>query len=55
MAGHSHPKDGVAYARPCPAIHAFLVSKKTWMRGTSSAKTRFALLAGHDEEVGEKE
>jgi hypothetical protein len=36
-----------------PAIHAFLVLKKTWMPGTSSAKTRFALLAGHDDEVGE--
>jgi hypothetical protein len=31
-----------------PAIHAFL-SSKTWMPGTSSAKTRFALLPGHDE------
>jgi len=24
MAGHSRPKDGVAYARLCPAIHVFL-------------------------------
>jgi hypothetical protein len=28
-------------------IHAFLASR-TWMAGTSSAKTRFALLPGHD-------
>jgi hypothetical protein len=34
-----------------PAIHvlAFHRARSTWMRGTSSAKTRFALLAGHDE------
>ncbi len=25
MAGHSRPKDGVASARLCPAIHDFLV------------------------------
>jgi len=25
MAGHSRPKDGVASARLCPAIHVFLV------------------------------
>jgi hypothetical protein len=33
-----------------PGIHVFLVaaSNKTWMAGTSSAKTRFALLPGHD-------
>jgi hypothetical protein len=32
-----------------PAIHVFAIArKKTWMPGTSSAKTRFALLAGHD-------
>jgi hypothetical protein len=23
MAGHSRPKDGVAFARLCPAIHVF--------------------------------
>jgi hypothetical protein len=28
-----------------------LDAAKTWMPGTSSAKTRFALLAGHDEKV----
>jgi len=51
MAGHSRPKDGVACARLCPAIHVFLAVTpvKTWMPGTSSAKTRFALLPGHDE------
>jgi hypothetical protein len=34
-----------------PAIHVFLASMTvtTWMPGTSSAKTRFALLPGHDE------
>jgi len=32
-------------------IHVLPVVKvKTWMAGTSSAKTRFALLPGHDEE-----
>src|ERR1700674_5517127 len=50
MAGHSRPKDGVASARLCPAIHVFFVTPtKTWMPGTSSAKTRFALLPGHDD------
>jgi hypothetical protein len=28
MAGHSRPKDGVASARLCPAIHVFAVYKK---------------------------
>jgi hypothetical protein len=33
-----------------PGIHVFLtLAVKTWMAGTSSAKTRFALLPGHDE------
>jgi len=32
-----------------PAIHDFLYCFKTWMPGTPSAKTRFALLPGHDE------
>ena len=31
-----------------PAIHV-LFSPMPWMPGTSSAKTRFALLPGHDE------
>src|SRR5215510_10296817 len=33
-----------------PVIHVLLLqpSSKTWMAGTSSAKTRFALLPGHD-------
>jgi hypothetical protein len=34
-----------------PGIHVFLsqeFKRKTWMAGTSSAKTRFALLPGHD-------
>jgi hypothetical protein len=26
MAGHSRPKDGVASARLCPAIHVFLLN-----------------------------
>jgi hypothetical protein len=28
MAGHSRPKDGVASARLCPAIHVFASAKK---------------------------
>jgi len=28
MAGHSRPKDGVAYARLCPAIHVLLVNQE---------------------------
>jgi hypothetical protein len=28
MAGHSRPKDGVASARLCPAIHVLRSSKK---------------------------
>ena len=32
-----------------PGIHVFTaVGRKAWMAGTSSAKTRFALLPGHD-------
>jgi hypothetical protein len=34
-----------------PGIHVFLCVK-TWMAGSSSAKTRFALLPGHDEIAG---
>jgi hypothetical protein len=33
-----------------PGIHVFLFVTKTWMAGTIDAKTRFALLPGHDEE-----
>jgi len=54
MAGHSRLKDGVASARLCPAIHILsqsVTDKKTWMPGKSSAKTRFALLPGHDGNV----
>jgi hypothetical protein len=33
-----------------PVIHVLLLfRKKTWMAGSSSAKTRFALFPGHDE------
>jgi hypothetical protein len=33
-----------------PAIHVFVLALiKAWMPGTSSAKTRFALLPGHDD------
>src|SRR6202035_1219373 len=41
MAGHSRPKDGVASARLCPAIHGFLASRlaKTWMPGSSPGMT----------------
>ena len=36
MAEHSRPKDGVALARLCPAIHGFLADwlSRTWMPGT---------------------
>jgi hypothetical protein len=37
------------FALDVPAIHVFLQQQPgTWMPGTSSAKTRFALLPGHD-------
>jgi hypothetical protein len=50
MAGHSRLKDGVASARLSPAIHVLRAALlRTWMPGTSSAKTRFALPPGHDE------
>src|SRR5216684_6907163 len=41
MAGHSRPKDGVASARLCPAIHVLLIfgAVKTWMPGTSPGMT----------------
>jgi hypothetical protein len=32
-----------------PGIHVFVLGLKTWMAGTS-AKTRFALSPGHDDE-----
>jgi hypothetical protein len=32
-----------------PAIHDFLAVTRTWMPWPSTAKTRFALLPGHDE------
>jgi hypothetical protein len=50
MPGHSRQKDGVASAY-VPGIHVLLNLKRenTWMAGTSSAKTRFTLLPGHDE------
>src|SRR5687767_9435179 len=33
-----------------PSTSLLLLHRKTWMPGTSSAKTRFALLPGHDGE-----
>src|SRR5882724_10456159 len=39
------------HARPCaghPRLKAF-ARRKAWMAGTSCAKTRFALLPGHDD------
>ena len=40
MAGHSRPKDGVASARLCPAIHALsCATVKTWMPGTRPGMT----------------
>jgi hypothetical protein len=49
MAGHSRLKDGVASARLCPGHPRLSRRGKTWMPGSSSAKTRFALLPGHDD------
>jgi hypothetical protein len=44
MAGHSRPKDGVASARLCPAIHVFLSGRtKTWMPGTRPGMTQSVL------------
>jgi hypothetical protein len=53
MAGLSRLKDGVASAPPMPGHpRSFpLQIARTWMPGTSGAKTRFALLVGHDEEA----
>jgi hypothetical protein len=39
MARHSRPKDGVASAHLCPAIHAFAAKSKTWMPATSAGMT----------------
>jgi hypothetical protein len=40
MAGHSRSKNGVAYARLCPAIHVLgLLRSKTWMPGTRPGMT----------------
>ncbi len=45
MAGQSCPKDGVASARQCPAIHVFscLPVAKTWMPGTRPGMTSFTI------------
>jgi hypothetical protein len=50
MAGLSRLKDGVAAARLVPAIHVLNddAKKQDVDARTSSAKTRFALLPGHD-------
>src|SRR5215204_4101012 len=37
---------------PVAGIHVFLRAAKTWTAGTPGAKTRFALLAGHDGSIG---
>ena len=40
MAGHSRPKDGVASARRCPAIHVLAQDEeRSWMPGTSPGMT----------------
>ena len=41
MAGHSRPKDGVAFAGLCPAIHAFASAQlgNAWMPGSSPGMT----------------
>jgi hypothetical protein len=43
MAGHSRPKDGVASARLCPAIHVFLADAPSWMTGTRPGMTSFTV------------
>jgi len=44
MAGHSRLKDGVAYARLCPAIHVFHSAEFLGVDTRDiCAKTRFAL------------
>jgi hypothetical protein len=50
MAGHSRPKDGVASARLCPGHPRLVTSKKDVDARDICAKTRFALLPGHDED-----
>jgi hypothetical protein len=54
MAGHSRLKDGVASARLCPAINVFLRSIKNVDARDICAKTRFALLPGHDERASDR-
>jgi hypothetical protein len=44
MAGQSRPKDGVAYARLCPAIHEFLEQTKQDVDARHKA--------GHDKVAG---
>jgi hypothetical protein len=41
MAGLSRLKDGVAYARLCPAIHVFFAAEflRTWMPGIKPGMT----------------
>src|SRR5579871_4861892 len=43
MAGHSRSKNGVASRAYVPAIHAFVIESKTWMRGTSPRMTESML------------
>jgi hypothetical protein len=43
MAGHSRLKDGVAFARLCPAIHIFL--RADWVTKDVDARHK----AGHDD------
>ena len=55
MPGHSRPKDGVASARLCAGHpRPGLAYVKTWVAGTSSAKTRFALLPDEFATVDER-
>src|SRR4029453_8816567 len=52
MAGHRRlPCADYVNLSALPAIHLLFrrMVLKTWMPGTSSAKTRFALLPGHDD------
>src|SRR5260370_27008524 len=53
MPGHSSlPCADCVNLSAMPGTHVFLSGFKTWIAGTSSAKTRFALLPGHDGENG---
>src|ERR1700722_4163310 len=52
IGGNGEPQTKIVMPALVPGIHVFLIAspgEKSWMAGTSCAKTRFALLPGHDE------